>query len=92
MVNNHNPEIPEMKRTGTGNRKSRVVHRNFLLPLGMLKKPETAPFPRYVIPARRRGTVSDDSDVGFDDDSIQAVRPRRIRQKPSWQSSGDLLM
>ena len=85
MVNNHNPEIPEMKRTGTGNRKSRVVHRNFLLP-------ETAPFPRYVIPARRRGTVSDDSDVGFDDDSIQAVRPRRIRQKPSWQSSGDWLM
>ena len=58
----------------------------------MLKKPEAAPVPRYVIPAKRSGTVSDESDVGFDDDSMQAVRPRRIRQKPSWQSSGDWLM
>ena len=41
VVSKPNSDIPvyEVKRTGTGNRKSRVVHRFFLLPLGMLKKP-----------------------------------------------------
>jgi len=55
----------------------------------MLKKPEAAPVPRYVIPTRRRGTVLDDSG---DDESVHADRPRWIRQKPSWQVSRDWLM
>ena len=87
IISKPNPDSPAygIRKATPGSRKTRVLHRNLLLPLRTasdIAQPDTSP--RYIIPAKRPGYVAGSKEV--------PPVEKRIRRKPAWQTSDESVL